>query len=162
MSEPRNDVVRVSPSQTVRGFTLIETLVAIGLAALVFAMVLPAISATTDAADLRAFEAKVIDLDRRARVLALNSEDVRLLVRDGEGSRLQLWARDELVASVDAPAPWQLRLEAGETVVDTAAFDRRARSHDYVVVLSSPEAARRISVAGITGRVQTLTSENGP
>jgi type II secretory pathway pseudopilin PulG len=148
--------------QPVRCFTLIETLVAIGLTALVFAIVVPAISATTDAADLRAFEAKVCNLDRRARVLALNGEDVRLVVRDGEGSRLQLWARDELVASVDARSPWRLRLEAGETAMDAVTFDGRARSPDYAVVLNGPRTTRRISITGITGRARTLRPEDGP
>ncbi len=149
-------------SQPVRCFTLIETLVAIGLTALVFALVVPAISATTDAADLRAFEAKVIDLDRRARVLALNGEDVRLLVRDGEASRVQLWAVDELVASLDSPSPWRLRLEADERAVGTVAFDGRGRSTGYTIVLTTSQVDRRISITGITGRVQTSRSEDGP
>jgi type II secretory pathway pseudopilin PulG len=157
-----NDTMAGALFQPVRCFTLIETLVAIGLVALVFAMVVPAISATTDAADLRAFEAKVIDLDRRARVLALNGEDVRLAVGKADMSRVQLWAVDELVASVDAPPPWRLRLEADETTVDELAVDGRGRSADYSVVLSSPEAARRISITGITGRVQTSRSKDGP
>lgn len=135
-----------------RGLTLIECLAVVALLALALSTV--AAGLTPSAADARLHDARMIflDLDARARVLAMQGESVVLRVSDG---RVSVRVGSTATFERDLPRTIEVVLtEPGTgTPIDDIQIDTRGRSPDYTLSIHSGGRHAQTLVSGLTGYV---------
>lgn len=141
------------------GFTLLEVLAVVALLSMVTAALTVHLASVSESARFRAAEARLLDLDARARLLARSATTVLLAVADG-GRALTLsevrtgapLARVDL----DEGASVTLEVEPNQSWV---LIDRLGRSVDYELELQSGEQKSRWSIAGGSGWTETVETE---
>lgn len=133
-------------------FTLLECLAVVALLALTVATVAPGLSPSTAEARLREATMLVLDLDARARVLAMQGEPVVLRVSDG---RVSVRVGNTVTFERDLPRTIEVVLtEPGTgTPLDGVQISTRGRSPDYALSLHSGDRRTQTLVSGMTGYV---------
>jgi prepilin-type N-terminal cleavage/methylation domain-containing protein len=132
-----------------RGLTLIELLAVVVILSMVAGVATVGLSATSDAAGLRAALAGWQDLDARARISARSGGPVTLAL-DQEQNALVLRRGAEHLAEFQLPQGVTVHVESSGRP-DRIEIDRHGRSIDYEVAITLGERVTRVSVRGLTG-----------
>lgn len=141
------------------GFTLVEVLAAVTLLGLVASALTVRLAATSEAAAFRALEARLVDMDERARLFARAGEPV-VLSAPADAGHVELRVRESgdvlaRVALGDGTA-FALRTTApAEAIV----YDRRGVTVDHSAALRRDDRRARWSVAGATGWIARLDDD---
>jgi hypothetical protein len=122
------------------------------VALLAIAVAAVAAGLAPSAAEARLREARmiVLDLDARARALAMQGESVVLQASEG---RVSVRLGDAPLLTRDLPRPIEVVLtEPGTgTPLDAVPIDTRGRSPDYVLALHAGDRRTQTLVSGLTG-----------
>ena len=137
-------------------FTLVEMLAVIALVSLAFGLLATGFSASTDRARLDASASQILDLDRRARILAQRSARVALRFDASIARSVVLEVGGEGVGRVSLQADASVEARTDDDTLDVVRFDRLGRSVDYSVLIGSAGGQRRFDVSGLTGWVVAI------
>ena len=138
----------------VGAFTLIELLAVIVIVSLVTGLATMGLSASNDAAHLRAAVGQCRDLDTRARLFGRTHGPVVMSTgQDGAEILLRAIGTGELLAKVQFPAGVTVRFRAA-TPLESVTFDARGLSMDYGFELHGADRVSRWRVSGLTGLVR--------
>lgn len=140
-----------------RGFTLIEVLAVVAIAALVVTLATTNLHAVAESTELIRTKAEMAHMDARGRMHARTSgETVLLEVEAGgagaRGARLIGQRSGTLLATVRIPEAIGLTVELPRDARGIV-FDRRGLSADYALVLHDSSRRVRVAVVGLTGEV---------
>ena len=139
-----------------RGLTLIELLAVIVILTLVFATATVGVTGGTDAAKLREAAGLWRDLDRRARVMALDVGTVTVRL-DAAAGRLDVTCGGAEPARAGALLPDGVACVLTTTTGDgVLVYDGLGQSGDYEIRLVCGERASAWSVSGLTGFVREI------
>ncbi|MEM1185655.1 MAG: hypothetical protein AAGI53_11740 [Planctomycetota bacterium] len=141
-----------------RALTLIETLAAILLLGMAFALLAPGLAPVSEDAKLDAFIARFVDLDRRARLLARRGDIIEIRNTSLPSPAVSLRLNDEAVAMIELPPEYRVELVADSDALDVVLFDRQGRSIDYQIRCRNGVSARRYAVSGLTGFAVDVSS----
>ncbi|MFG0243495.1 MAG: prepilin-type N-terminal cleavage/methylation domain-containing protein [Phycisphaerales bacterium JB054] len=141
-----------------RGFTLIECLAVVALLALAVATLATGLAPSAAEAHLRNAASAVLDLDARARALAMQGEHVVLRALEGRAS-----VRVGNAAMFERELPRAIEVVLTEpgtgTPLDGVRIDTRGRSIDYALSLHAGDRRTQMLVSGLTGYA---FAETGP
>ena len=141
-----------------RAYTLIEVLAVIVLMGLLAAVFVPSLANTSRSSQLQRLRADLIDLDTRARQLAVQGSSITLRLQDEPKTLVLFQHRDPPVEllSVDVPDHFELGLQ-GDVV--TVAFDANGQSQDYGYLIRSEMGVERIDFNGRSGWYEVRSDE---
>ncbi len=139
-----------SAKRAPRGFTLIECLAVVALLALAVATLAAGLSSSAAEARLREARTLVLDLDARARAVAMQGEPAVLRVSEG---RVSVHVGNAATFERELPRTVEVVLiEPGTgTPLDGVRIDTRGRSPDYTLSLHSGDRRTQTLVSGLTG-----------
>lgn len=147
-----------SAKRASKGFTLIECLAVVSLLALAVATLATGLAPSAAEARLREAASAVLDLDARARALAMQGEPVVLLASEG-----RVTVRVGNAAAFERELPRTIEVVLTEpgtgTPLDGVRIGTRGRSPDYILSLHSGDRRTQALVSGLTGYV---FAEAGP
>lgn len=131
-------------------FTLIECLAVVALLALAVATLAAGLAPSAAEARIRDAKSVVLDLDARARALAMQGEPVVLLASKG---RVTVRVGSATTSERELPRTIEVVLtEPGTgTPLDGVRIDTWGRSSDYAILLHSGDRRARTLVSGLSG-----------
>ncbi len=143
-----------------RGFTLVELLVVMAIAALAMSAVPPMFSSAMPGVEMKAAARRTLSSLRLARELAIRQGEDVVLVIDVEGHRLELPGHRNL----SIPKRLHLQLEAADREMIDAQrggirFFPDGSSTGGRIILASGDAGYQVGVSWLTGRVRMATWE---
>lgn len=140
------------------GFTILETLAVVLLIGLAAVMLTPMLIGTTDSAETDNALHTMLDMDTRARLLAMREGSALLTLHDGAWAILESEAAQKNRADADTFASWRpaasVRItlsDRGGTPIESVRYDAAGRAPDYSVLVENGASARSVRVAGLTG-----------
>ena len=141
-----------------RGYTLIEVLAVVVLMGLFAAVFVPSLASTSRSSQLQRLRADLIDLDTRARQLAVQGSSVTLRLQD-ELRTLVLYQhldQPRQLRSMDIPDQYELEFLSEAVAV---AFDANGQSQDYGYLIRSEMGVDRIDFNGLSGWHEVRSDE---
>lgn len=138
----------------VRGFTLLELLVTLGVIALAVGLALPAIGRNTETVRARAEIAGFSAILRHAREQAITRRQPHRVVVEPGTRRITVLAGDDEVRRTRV-LPERLTIEAVATPTTTVRFEPEGSSSGGEFRLTSGSARYRVTVDAVTGRVRS-------
>lgn len=140
------------------GFTLIELLLMVSLTSLAVMITFGNLSSTTASAEMRSRLSRLIELDQRARVLAMRGERASLdLSNDKPSFRLIIEGDPTPLATLLMPEHVHFAPMHNRTSLEHVYFDQSGRSGDYTIVLLAENDIRTLRVLGLTGGTKEPT-----
>ena len=139
-------------------FTLIECLAVVALLALAVATLAAGLAPSAAEARIRDAKSAVLDLDARARALAMQGEPVVLLASE---DRVMVRVGNAAAFERELPRTIEVVLTEPGTgrPLDGVRIGTRGRSSDYAILLHSGDRRTRTLVSGLTGYA---FAETGP
>ncbi len=141
-----------------RGYTLIEVLAVVVLMGLIAAVFVPSLASTSRLSQLQRLRADLIDLDTRARQLAVQGSSVTLRLQDEPRSLVLYQHLDQprQLHSIVIPDEYELELLI-EAIAVT--FDANGQSPDYGYLIRSDMGVDRINFNGLSGWHEVRSDE---
>ncbi len=141
-----------------RAYTLIEVLAVVVLMGLIAAVFVPSLASTSRSSHLQRLRADLIDLDTRARQLAVQGSSIMLRWQEETRTLVLFQHRDQprelmLVEILDQ---YELELRS-EAVAVT--FDANGQSQDYGYLVRSEIGVDRIDFNGLSGWYEVRSDE---
>lgn len=141
-----------------RGYTLIEVFAVVVLMGLIAAVFVPSLASTSRSSQLQRLRADLIDLDTRARQLAVQGSSVTLRWQEALRTLVLYQHLDQprQLRSMDIPDQYELEL-LSEAVAVT--FDANGQSPDYGYLIRSEMGVDRIDFNGLSGWHEVQSDE---
>ena len=141
-----------------RGYTLIEVLAVVVLMGLIAAVFVPSLASSSRSSQLQQLRADLIDLDTRARQLAVQGSSVTLRWLEAPCALVLYQHLDQprQLHSLDVPDQYELELLSEAVAV---AFDANGQSKDYGYLIRSDRGADRIDFNGLSGWHEVRSDE---
>lgn len=148
-----------APTNT-RGYLLVEMLAAVILIGVAAAALIPSIINQSQSADRRSIDHRILDLDRRARALALREGPVVLRLESKEYEVHMITDSGSVIVTMFERVELGFTDSEG-TPIEQIMIDRFGRSSSYRIRVGIDDAQFELSINGLTGNRQESEDAHG-